>query len=287
MLVVWEVDLGPHKYAYVHGDPIQGVDPSGKFLGSLVIGTLNYFNINTRKSSADVAAGGNASLAIWAAVTKHSLNLWTYFTLGTQALALLFQYMQGPLSGAIARTYARRGSYGLTGAGQVYTRLFDDGYEFVDDGSMRTASSDARKYWYYLYAKSQGMLEKRHVWYQPQALEFVDTNERVNLTETFWVGGLHSFEAKGQYFIRVIDESDLAYTIEVEQVRVHWVGTDRADNRAAAEKEESLYRYALEATFGFVGDIVLGADFRFAVHDMEATDDIQRLMIWKADLGNR
>ncbi len=30
LLVVLEVDLGPHKYTYVHGDPIMGVDPSGE-----------------------------------------------------------------------------------------------------------------------------------------------------------------------------------------------------------------------------------------------------------------
>ena len=30
---VWRVSF--HKYAYVHGDPIQGIDPTGMFLGSL------------------------------------------------------------------------------------------------------------------------------------------------------------------------------------------------------------------------------------------------------------
>ena len=36
---VWRVSF--HKYAYVHGDPIQGVDPTGKFLGVLVGVGLN------------------------------------------------------------------------------------------------------------------------------------------------------------------------------------------------------------------------------------------------------
>jgi hypothetical protein len=31
---VWRVSF--HKYAYVHGDPIQGVDPTGMFLGTLI-----------------------------------------------------------------------------------------------------------------------------------------------------------------------------------------------------------------------------------------------------------
>ena len=31
---VWRVSF--HKYAYVHGDPIQGIDPTGKFLGILI-----------------------------------------------------------------------------------------------------------------------------------------------------------------------------------------------------------------------------------------------------------
>ena len=30
---VWRVSF--HKYAYVHGDPIQGIDPTGKFLEAL------------------------------------------------------------------------------------------------------------------------------------------------------------------------------------------------------------------------------------------------------------
>ena len=45
LLVVLEVHLGPHKYTYVHGDPIQGVDPTGLFnantsLGGLAISTM-------------------------------------------------------------------------------------------------------------------------------------------------------------------------------------------------------------------------------------------------------
>ena len=114
-----------HKFAYVHGDPIQGVDPTGEFLGSLAIGTLGSIGINTRKSSGDTAAGSEAGLAIWAATVKHSLNLLTYFNLFTNLSAQLFR-LQGPLSGAIAATYARRGAYGSTGVGLFYTKLFDD-----------------------------------------------------------------------------------------------------------------------------------------------------------------
>ena len=34
------MDLGPHKYAYVHGDPITGIDPSGLFVRFSVSGML-------------------------------------------------------------------------------------------------------------------------------------------------------------------------------------------------------------------------------------------------------
>jgi hypothetical protein len=48
---VWRVSF--HKYAYVHGDPIQGIDPTGMFLGVLVsigIGLGNF--------SQELASGG-------------------------------------------------------------------------------------------------------------------------------------------------------------------------------------------------------------------------------------
>ena len=73
---VWQVSF--HKYAYVHGDPIQGIDPTGQFLsilvgvgigighmanelvaGGLIIGLLN----NVGKPAFDLRAMGLALIA--------------------------------------------------------------------------------------------------------------------------------------------------------------------------------------------------------------------------------
>jgi RHS repeat-associated protein len=44
-----------HKYGYVHGDPIQGIDPTGMFLG-VVVSTL--FQVNLRNANASSGAAG-------------------------------------------------------------------------------------------------------------------------------------------------------------------------------------------------------------------------------------
>ncbi len=49
-----------HKYAYVHGDPVQGVDPSGELLG-LIGGLLGGMFARSQKNSADLSAYGTAT----------------------------------------------------------------------------------------------------------------------------------------------------------------------------------------------------------------------------------
>ena len=55
---VWRVSF--HKYAYVHGDPIQGIDPTGMFLGFPV-----YLSLMS-----DSLAKGTAILGIWSTIGK-------------------------------------------------------------------------------------------------------------------------------------------------------------------------------------------------------------------------
>ncbi|HBJ33987.1 MAG TPA: hypothetical protein DDZ51_04320 [Planctomycetaceae bacterium] len=45
-----------HKYAYVHGDPVQGVDPTGKFLVSMVVS----FGISSQLRKADAQKNAGA-----------------------------------------------------------------------------------------------------------------------------------------------------------------------------------------------------------------------------------
>ncbi len=65
VLVVLEVHLGPHKYTYVHGDPIQGVDPSGKFIGvativGFAIGQAVHGKLQSSKAYKDLGRMGDA-----------------------------------------------------------------------------------------------------------------------------------------------------------------------------------------------------------------------------------
>ena len=55
---VWRVSF--HKYAYVHGDPIQGIDPTGKFIGTVLGvagGLFGGLSVRASKDSANLATG--------------------------------------------------------------------------------------------------------------------------------------------------------------------------------------------------------------------------------------
>ena len=52
LLVIIEVDSVPHKYGYVHGDPIQGVDPTGMFLGTAISVTVGFARTAVKSSVA-------------------------------------------------------------------------------------------------------------------------------------------------------------------------------------------------------------------------------------------
>ena len=67
-----------HKYAYVHGDPIQGVDPSGKFVGvativGLAVGSAVHAKLQSSKAAADIGRLKFAILEIraitWASIS--------------------------------------------------------------------------------------------------------------------------------------------------------------------------------------------------------------------------
>ena len=76
---VWRVSF--HKYAYVHGDPIQGIDPTGKFfalLGGLLVSTSIY---SFQRSRSDGAALSVLALIKNAAVFT-SAGAATYFGIG-------------------------------------------------------------------------------------------------------------------------------------------------------------------------------------------------------------
>ncbi len=53
-----------HKYAYVHGDPVSGVDPSGEFFMGIAIGALLGFGLRGTHAKTTVAAGAAAGATI-------------------------------------------------------------------------------------------------------------------------------------------------------------------------------------------------------------------------------
>ena len=276
-----------HKYAYVHGDPVQGIDPTGMFLGSALISLVSFLGINVSKSNNDIGRGASAGLTTWALWTKRSLDLFFALHVGGAAAATVGFTYQGRLSAKIAAAYTLGVTLGLTGIGQIYTRIFDDGYEFLDDGSMRVASSDARKYWMFERASEEGLLDAaRHNWVSVRTTNFENTGKVVNVTtgSSFWINGLHSFEAHGQFQIRIVNETAVSYEVEVKDVAVHWVGNDRADANPSAEKDNALL-FAAESYVGHVGDGLLGADFDFQIHDQELSITSKRLVIWKDKIG--
>ena len=149
---------------------------------------------------------------------------------------------------------------------------------------MREASSKARNYWMFERAIADGILDKPNTWFQVRTTDFEDTGKSVNLTNNFWVGGLHSFEAHGQYFIRITGENAGTYSVEVKQEVIHWVGTDRADTRSVAEKNTNTVLYAAETLGGWFGDGLLGADLRFAIHDQQDDFETRRFFVFKSEM---
>ena len=85
---VWRVSF--HKYAYVHGDPIQGIDPTGKFFTELWV--------RVKSDAANLAAYASAQFQIW-----------YYSTLSMLSTAFTFVYMGLHRWSDFARTVFQRG----------------------------------------------------------------------------------------------------------------------------------------------------------------------------------
>ena len=85
---VWRVSF--HKYAYVHGDPIQGTDPTGKFFTELWV--------RVKSDAANLAAYASAQFQIW-----------YYSTLSMLSTAFTFVYMGLHRWSDFARTVFQRG----------------------------------------------------------------------------------------------------------------------------------------------------------------------------------
>ncbi len=81
VLVILELHLGPHKYTYVHGDPITGIDPTGLnasfSLGGILgtIGIIAKWSAITLPAVANVLVGVRESKLL--ARSKHRLLEYT------------------------------------------------------------------------------------------------------------------------------------------------------------------------------------------------------------------
>jgi hypothetical protein len=72
---VWRVSI--HKYAYVHGDPIQGIDPTGMFLQQLYL--------QAQSAAASLGALRSAAAAIRSFGVVRSLAVFAALNIGTRS----------------------------------------------------------------------------------------------------------------------------------------------------------------------------------------------------------
>lgn len=87
-----------HKYAYVHGDPVQGIDPTGKFLG-FVGGFFSSLNLRARSNSASISTYFFAQNLLYRAASQVTARLvYNAFAFGAGNAALL--QMLGPAMGS-------------------------------------------------------------------------------------------------------------------------------------------------------------------------------------------
>lgn len=81
-----------HKYAYVHNDPVNGIDPSGEFLISLAIGFAIRGYLRTTSAATNIAIGTGIVIAaaIETAIYTTAIEYWLNgrkFRPGTKAAA--------------------------------------------------------------------------------------------------------------------------------------------------------------------------------------------------------
>jgi len=175
--------------------------------------------------------------------------------------------------------YSRRGLIGLTGAGLLYTYLADGTAQVLDDGVMMAASERERNKWMVDFALENGATVGAAGFTTVEVSEFVDTGLRPNVTNSFWIGGLHKSFVKGSYEIRVTGAvGALGYKAEIRDVRLHWTGTDIVDPHPpwnAAEDANPVLRSA-ETLVWAVGT-PLGADYPIHIHAFDDSPGLQTI----------
>ncbi len=122
-----------HKYAYVHGDPIQGIDPTGEFFGIAAIGVGALLgNVALRGFS------GGASLgALWwvgATIAGGGAG----FLLYSQVITWIYGYRPIWQDSAIGGEYPQKGEY--TFNSEWESNVYRELERIVDDTPYLTSS---------------------------------------------------------------------------------------------------------------------------------------------------
>jgi RHS repeat-associated protein len=258
--------LSLHKYLYTHGDPVNGIDPTGEFFGY-------FFTLFARGQSiaATMATGARTSMQMLYSNARYQRMLF-YYLLASEAGVVTFWNLQGRLTAELAATYAMRGFLGLMILPQLVTRV-DDAKHFIDDGIVLNGSDKERNKWMLQYALDHGAKVGDGNFYSFDINSWVNTYKNPNICSSYWIGYIQSFFVKGHYEIKITRRmtdnlNSPAYTFSIKNVNLHWAAGDEVDaHEPWHPMRETTWRgWIAESAVWLVGDTLLDANYRHWIH---------------------
>lgn len=202
----------------------------------------------------------------------------------------------------IADRYVNRAFDGILVIPQIRTMWENhSGYyhQFQDDGLVAVSSEDARREFFVHFAKSLGVKENGKWWtiktndwrsVFPFAKERFTVKEVTGVAKlaqaSFWLGGMHDFQANGTYMIRLypIKSKPGVVKVEIKKVDMRWRWVDEIDARSWWPeynwKKDNRVQGGIEGAVDTIVD--KGLDANFLIHVNFQETDSQELMILPA-----
>jgi len=123
-----------HKYAYTHGDPVNGIDPSGLFsIGTALLSTAIFVGLASMGISAALSAFVTGGNILATAVSSGVTGFLSVFLAGLMPLAIAFAFFIAGFLGALVEI-------GIDPVLRGRSTLYQIGYSVVA-GGINTASS--------------------------------------------------------------------------------------------------------------------------------------------------